>query len=387
VSRGPWIDHFGDNFLWSNATLILKGMAPYGVVALEEIDRVCERLRPRQHEPHAWQEEWRAMGERIEKTAVAALDKGHKLTAGDYYLRAGIYHYNAERFMAPGREKRQQGARAYHCWHTGIHLREPSIEFVEVPYVGTTLPALFMNASGTGRPAPTVVVVNGMDNAKEMSIFFAGREFARRGFNTLALDGPGMGESRRMRDLPSRFDYEVPGTAAFDYLCGRGDVDPARIAIFGYSFGGYYSSRIAAFERRYAACVALSALHWDLAGWQEAIRQKNLSSPSTVAQSNFQFRWVVGAETQEEGVEIAKKFTLKEVAKNITCPFLVTHGANDRVVPVENAHKLYEAVGSKNKTIRIFTPEEGGAEHAHVDNRQVGIDFAADWLADNMPGI
>ena len=24
----PWIDHFGDNFLWSNATLIIKGMAP-----------------------------------------------------------------------------------------------------------------------------------------------------------------------------------------------------------------------------------------------------------------------------------------------------------------------------------------------------------------------
>ena len=35
-SRGPWIDHFPDNFLWSNATLILKGMAPYGVVSLEE---------------------------------------------------------------------------------------------------------------------------------------------------------------------------------------------------------------------------------------------------------------------------------------------------------------------------------------------------------------
>ena len=31
MTRGPWIDHFGDNFLWSNATLILKGMAPYGV--------------------------------------------------------------------------------------------------------------------------------------------------------------------------------------------------------------------------------------------------------------------------------------------------------------------------------------------------------------------
>ena len=36
--------------------------------------------------------------------------------------------------------------------------------------------------------------------------------------------------------------------------------------------------------------------------------------------------------------------------------------------------KLYDAVGSKNKTIKIFTTEEGGAEHAHVDNRQIGID-------------
>src|SRR5215471_6844693 len=102
MTRGPWIDHFGDNFLWSNATLILKGMAPDGVVALEEIDRVCERLRGRQHEPNAWQEEWRAMGERVEKRAMAALEAGHKITAGDYYLRAGIYHYNAERFIAPG---------------------------------------------------------------------------------------------------------------------------------------------------------------------------------------------------------------------------------------------------------------------------------------------
>jgi len=384
MSRGPWIDHFGDNFLWSNATLILKGMAPYGVVALEEIDRVCEKLRMRQSDPHAWQEEWRAMGERVDARAAAALAKGHTMTAGNYYLRAGIYHYNAERFISPSPEKRAQGEIAYRCWHTGIRLREPAIEFVEVPYEGTTLAALFMKGSTDGRPAPTIVVVNGMDNAKEMSIFFAGREFARRGFNTLCLDGPGMGEMRRMRGMPSRYDYEVPGTAAFDYLATRPDVDTKRIAIFGYSFGGYYSSRIAAFEKRYAACVALSALHWDLADWQEKIRQKNARSPATVAQSNFQFRWVVGAETQEEGIAIAKKFTLKDVANNITCPFLVTHGGNDRVVPLQNAQKLYDAVGSKKKTIKIFTTEEGGAEHAHVDNRQVGIDFAADWIADNM---
>ena len=84
ASRGPWIDHFGDNFLWSNATLIIKGMAPYGVVALGEIDRVCERLRPRQHEAHAWWEEWGALADEIEQRAREAEAKGHKYTAGDY---------------------------------------------------------------------------------------------------------------------------------------------------------------------------------------------------------------------------------------------------------------------------------------------------------------
>jgi len=162
------------------------------------------------------------------------------------------------------------------------------------------------------------------------------------------------------------------------------DVDRSRVAIMGYSFGGYYASRIAAFEKRYAAAIALTALHWDLAAWQRRIKERNASNPKSVAQSNFQFQWVVGAATVDEAIAIAEKFSLAHVAGRVTCPFLITHGRNDRVVPVENAQKLYEAVGSANKTIKIFSAEEGGAEHAHVDNRQVGIDFAADWLTANL---
>jgi alpha-beta hydrolase superfamily lysophospholipase len=81
---------------------------------------------------------------------------------------------------------------------------------------------------------------------------------------------------------------------------------------------------------------------------------------------------------------MAKKFSLKDVAQNITCPYLVTHGGNDRVVPVENAPKLYEAIGSKNKTLKIFDAEEGGAEHCQVDDRQAGVNFIADWITENI---
>ena len=53
-------------------------------------------------------------------------------------------------------------------------------------------------------------------------------------------------------------------------------------------------------------------------------------------------------------------------------------------MPVDAAHKLYAALGSKKKDLRIFTAEEGGAEHCQVDHRQFGVDFIGDWLTKNM---
>jgi hypothetical protein len=44
------------------------------------------------------------------------------------------------------------------------------------------------------------------------------------------------------------------------------------------------------------------------------------------------------------------------------------------------AEQLYGAVGSKDKTLKVFTREDGGFEHCQADNRQVGIDYVADWL-------
>ena len=386
TARGFWIDHFPGNFLWSNAALACKGMAPYGVVAMDEIDRIAEKLKPRQGEAQAWQEEWCAMAAQVEKVADGAAAQGNDRTAGNYYLRAGNYYYTGERFIPPGEAKVAVGRKAYRCFQAGLSRSYPNLEFVEVPYLDTTLPALFMKAPGVSVRAPTVVIFNGMDNCKEMSVIFAGLEFARRGMHTLAIDGPGQGETLRFRGIPSRYDYEVPGSAAYDYVAQRADVDPARVVIMGYSFGGYYSGRIAAFEQRYAAGVAMTALHWDLAAWQIRIKEKAQQEGTKVAQSNFQFQWVVGAVDADAGIKVAKRFTLKDVAQQITMPFLVTHGANDRVVPAENAQKLYDAIGSKHKTLRVFTAEDGGAEHAHVDNRQVGVDFVADWIAANLPG-
>ena len=383
-ASGSWIEQFPGNMTWSNAALVTKGMAPYAAVALGEIDEICERLKSRQSEPDAWQQEWSAMAQQLEKVADIAAAEGRQMTAGNYYLRAGMYYFTAERFIYPGDQKREMGRKSLQCQRAGLERRHPNIEFVEVPFENTTLPALFMKSPGVSGRAPTVVVFDGMDNCKEMSVLFNGLEFAARGWHTLAIDGPGQGESLRLRGLYARHDYEVAGRAAYDFVSSRPDVDPAKVSVMGYSFGGYYAARVAAFEKRYAAGVAFAALHWDLAAWQLEIKRRHEVDPKNTAQSAFHFRWIMGhIDDADAAVEKAKKFSLAGVAEKITCPFLVLHAEDDKVVPMASAHKLYEALGSTRKTLRILTKGDGGTYHAQADNRQVGVDYIADWIAAN----
>jgi dienelactone hydrolase len=385
--HGNWVETFPGNLRWSNAMQIVKGMVPWAAAAMGEIDVVIQRLKAREHEgdpDRAWKEEWAAMGDRVAKVADAAAAEGREITAGNNYMRAGNYYYSAERFITPGEDKMEMYANALRCYRAALKRLHPNVEVVDVPYEGQALAAYFMKAPRADRRAPTVVLFDGMDNCKEMSVIFAGIEFAKRGMNTLAIDGPGQGETLRLRKIHSRPDYEVPGTAAYDYVAGRSEVDPRRVAVMGYSFGGYQAPRIAAFEKRYAACVALGAMHWDLHGWQADVKARLAKDAKTSFTSNFQFRWVVGAPDNDTALQWAKRFTLEGAAERIECPFLVVHGENDRIVPLAEAQTLYERVGSSRKHIKTFTAEEGGAEHCQVDHRQLGIDYIADWLLANM---
>ena len=144
----------------------------------------------------------------------------------------------------------------------------------------------------------------------------------------------------------------------------------------GYSFGGYHAPRICAFEKRYAACVAFGAMHWSIYDWVAGNKAALAVDPRTSSTSIFQFRWVVGAPDNETALEWAKKFTLEGVAEKVAMP-----GADParRERPDRAGRRrrstLYERIGSKHKELRIFTAEEGGAEHCQVDNRQLGVDL------------
>ena len=378
-----WFQYFPKSFMWSQGFMSAIEMIPYGAAAMGEIDQVGQRLKGREGDNEAWCDEWSKMAEKMEARARGAAAANHPLTAGTYYLHAWTYYGYGERFLHLGEKKIAVYKKSLECFSEGIKRRYPNIERVEVPYEGKVLPAWFMKAPNAKDRAPTVVFFNGLDGTKEVGVLYGGVELAARGINLLAVDGPGQGEALRLNEIPSRYDYEIAGTAAYECVTARQDVDPRRVAIMGISMGGYYAPRVAAFEKRYAACVAWGG-HFDYhASWIR--RRKEIESGGTkVSAPYFHLMWVLGVPDMDAAMAKLKQYNLAGVAEKITCPFLVTHGENDTIVPAAYGQLLYDAVGSKNKTIKIFTADEGGSEHVQGDNRVLGSNYVADWLAANL---
>ena len=377
-----WFEYFPGHHMWSQGMMFGIEMQTWGAAALGEIDQIGQRLKGHEGDNERWWQEWSAMAARIEGFGAREEAAGHALTAGSYYLRAAVYYFCGERFIAPSERKRDTYRSCLRCFRKGIAQRYPEIERVEVPYEGTTLPAWFLKARVAGR-APTVVMFDGLDNAKEMSVLFAGVEIARRGIHTLAIDGPGQGEALRLQEIPSRYDYEVPARAAYEFLAKRADVDSARMAVAGFSMGGYYAPRAAAMEPRFAACVAWGG-HWDYhESWVR--RRKIVEAGGTkISAPPFQLPWVLGMPDMDACMKKLENYRLAPVAGRIQCPFYCIHGENDNIVPLEFAQRLIEAVGSKDKTLKVLTAHDGGSEHCQEDNRQIGVNLVADWLAERL---
>jgi dipeptidyl aminopeptidase/acylaminoacyl peptidase len=324
------------------------------------------------------------MGEKVALLAEQANEKGYLQTASAAYMRAAHYIQIGERLRQPRTPETQKAyARSIELFKKGLpNVPFLSIEAVEVPFEGgKSLPAYFLKREGKPEVKwPTVVFFDGLDVTKEIQ-YFRVPELAKRGMACLILDGPGNGESIRFRGMVARHDSEVAGGAAIDYLEKRTDVDKARIGVMGVSLGGYFAPRAAAFEKRFKSCVAWGAQYDYHAVWKrrvEAAFKTSLSVPGE------HIAWFLGVNTMDEALKKLEPFTLDGVAGKIECPFLLTHGEADAQISTEIARKQFAEVGSKDKTFKIFTREEGGAEHCQGDNFTIGIAYIADWLSDKL---
>jgi dienelactone hydrolase len=262
--------------------------------------------------------------------------------------------------------------------------KDPRLSRVAVPYEGTTLPAYFSQApAADAGPAPVMIMWNGLDSTKE-HMYASGHwaELAARGISTLMVDCPGSGEALRLQGLTARVDTEAWASACVDYLLARADVNPAAVGLVGWSLGGYYAPRAAAFEKRLALVVAWGANH----DWG-AVQRRRLQREGERPVPHYwdHVLWVWGHHDLQEFIGFADQVSLEGIVEKITVPFLITHGANDRQIPLEYAQRSYaQATASPKRELRVFTAEEGGAEHIGLDHLPHVSAFTADWVAETF---
>jgi dipeptidyl aminopeptidase/acylaminoacyl peptidase len=250
------------------------------------------------------------------------------------------------------------------------------VERVEVPSPDGSLPG-YLIPSGKDGSSPIVIFYNGFDVTKETLYAIIRGNFAHRGIACLVIDTPGTGEPLRLRRVASRPDYEVPTASIVDYLESRPDIDKNRIGLLGISLGGYYSMRGAAFESRIKACVAWGGI-WDYgATWQN--RWETASKTTSVP--FWQLPWVMGTDGMESALERVRAWTLTDVLEHLKQPLLIVHGEADGAVPVADAKLAFDAAGSNDKELRIFTVAEGGSEHCGADDPDPGRQLIVDWFA------
>src|SRR5262249_26127654 len=135
-------------------------------------------------------------------------------------------------------------------------LMTPAGEAVEIPFAGTSLPAYFYRTDESGRPRPLVIATNGYDSTRHETYFAPAAARVRRGYPCLTFDGPGQGGALIKQGLVMRPDWESVVRPVVDYALSRPEVDPRRVALIGWSFGGYLAPRAASGEPRLVACIA-----------------------------------------------------------------------------------------------------------------------------------
>ena len=368
-SNGTDQDHvFSFQLTW------LMSESVQGAADPNELLRTCKDIRAGNRED--WYAAFSKLGEQLEDIASQADTKGFEATASDHFYRAFTAFRSAERVLA-GTDPRKLASyrRAMRCWRRGMALSVHPHEHVEVLLDGHRLDGWFFAPRHRIKrePAPCIVFLSGADALPEENFFRGVQYVTARGAACFVFNGPGQGSALREHGLVTRFDYEKPVSAAVDALMQRSDFDHSRLGLLGVSMAGYYAPRAAAYDERFKALCAWGGLHnvgSDLYDYYPPIRE--------------QLRWIGGCADDEEARRKYAAFDLDGVAENIRCPVLITHGELDRMVPLSSARRTFDALTVADKELRIYSQQEGGAEHCSMDNWGQVVPYQVDWLIEKL---
>ncbi len=311
-------------------------------------------------------EDWRAALEQLagerKQMGLDALEAGHSVTAAESLVSGAVYYHFAQvayfedysQKLAMGRQSREAHRLAY-------GLLRPPIQQLRIGFRGIELVAN-LRVPDPQRLSPIIILIPGVDSTKE-ELTCLEPVFLSRGMATLALDGPGQGETwEAMRMID---DYEACLTPVVDALEKVTGVDAGRVGVYGRSHGGFLAPRCLVAEARIRAAVSAGG-YYDLSNWDQLTNKQN-------------FRHAWGYETLSEAKERAKGLTLSGLMERVRSPLLIVHSGHDSTFSAESAQRMATEAGGE-VLLKIYP------EGTHVcDNIPYKYrPFVADWLAEKL---
>jgi alpha-beta hydrolase superfamily lysophospholipase len=389
-----------DDDTFSFETLRTTGFANYFGADLGEVLATARRIHD--GDQGSWHREWQATAGRVAELGQQSLAGGHRVTARENLLRASNYYRNAAAFLLDDPADNPEVAALYAAqidtFAAASALFDHPAEAVSIPYQDTTLPGYLFLVDDSGAPRPTIIYTSGYDSTCQECYFVLAVAALRRGYHVLAFDGPGQGGALHLQKLVMRPDWEAVITPVVDYALTRREIEPGRIAGFGYSLGGYLLARAAAFEHRLAALIFDDGVHdlasgfadnmppvvtkWLDAGHDEFVN--HLLSVLTSVSSQLRWAlgngiWVFGVPNYAEVLRTVERYTLDGVADQIVAPTLIMEGEHDTLL--QGQPERVETALTAAKTTRVtLTEAEGAGEHTHAGALARAHQVMFDWL-------
>lgn len=309
-----------------------------------------------------WSQRVEAQAKRYLSAAEESFEEGRLPTAIDGWKRSAVYHHFAQlRVMEPDRKQELQ-RRCREAFARAAPLQSPPAFELSVPFAGVQLPG-YLKVAKTG--APCVLLINGLDSAKEVELAAFAEGFVQRGCSVFFFDGPGQGA---LAGQVSLSQLEPAVTAAIDLLSRDEWLGEVPFGIFGVSYGGYLACRAAAHEPRLQACVSLGGFH----------DGSVLGRLPPHAVDNLRRAYCL-----EEGAplsDLERTITLEPLRGRLRADLLVVHGTADHLVDQDQVRRL--AAWAAPVKAEIWSLE--GGEHVCTDRFGEYLPRLWDWMAGRL---
>jgi dipeptidyl aminopeptidase/acylaminoacyl peptidase len=237
-----------------------------------------------------------------------------------------------------------------------------SVEYAS--FDGRRIPALYYQPAGPG-PHPVVISIHGGPEAQARPYFSAIDQFlaAESGIAVLVPNvrgSDGYGKSYLLLDNGMRREDAVKDIGALlDWIATRAELDRARVAVTGGSYGGYMVlASLAHYPERIAAGI-------DIVGISNFVTFLENTMPYRRDLRRVEY----GDERDPAMRAFLEKISPTTNAARIRSALFVAHGANDPRVPLGETDRIVAAVRAAGRDVWYMVAMNEGHGFQKRDNR------------------